>query len=237
MNDADCELTGTISSNLVKTVCQRAENPPLTAVVILNDWQPAPQINPRNEGYGGSAVEFYLTYEGPLKSNGRIKDKQAIRKHFHPQLERLWGRPPLDISEEEANRGVKPWERVIEEVCDVRFAPLVTDKLDLVCELDIVLLWPDEPGGIIHHGGDIDNRLKTLFDALTCPDANQLETIRKDCQTNDPFFCLLKDDKLVTGVNVRTHTWLRSRDNSDVYVLLHVKVRPTTARFDTLGFF
>jgi hypothetical protein len=31
------------------------------------------------------------------------------------------------------------------------------------------LLWPQPAGAIISQGGDIDNRLKTLFDSLKVP--------------------------------------------------------------------
>jgi hypothetical protein len=41
--------------------------------------------------------------------------------------------------------------------------------------LKITLLRPEEPGAIILQSGDIDNRLKTLFDALSVPaQPNQL---------------------------------------------------------------
>jgi hypothetical protein len=57
---------------------------------------------------------------------------------------------------------------VIEEVGQNHFAPLVTDKLHLICDLKVTMLRPGEPGGVISVG-DIDNRLKTLFDALSIP--------------------------------------------------------------------
>jgi hypothetical protein len=36
-------------------------------------------------------------------------------------------------------------------------------------ELDVLLLAANLPGALIRRGGDIDNRLKTLFDALSVP--------------------------------------------------------------------
>src|SRR5271166_4796740 len=35
-------------------------------------------------------VEFHLLYSGPLHSNGDRKEKHAIRKVFHFQLQQLW---------------------------------------------------------------------------------------------------------------------------------------------------
>ena len=47
------------------------------------------------------------------------------------------------------------------------FVPLVTREMDVVAELSIIMLRPEIPGQLVTQGGDIDNRLKTLFDALT----------------------------------------------------------------------
>jgi hypothetical protein len=56
-----------------------------------------------------------------------------------------------------------------------RFVPLVTLDLELLCNIEILFLRFGNPGGVINRVGDIDNRLKTLFDALSMPrDANQL---------------------------------------------------------------
>ena len=41
------------------------------------------------------AVDFTLTYEGPLAANGRSKLKHDIRRQLHPQLKELWAHPPL----------------------------------------------------------------------------------------------------------------------------------------------
>ena len=41
-----------------------------------------------------SDVEFRLTYEGELKSNGRAPHKHEIRRVFHAQLKALWDMHP-----------------------------------------------------------------------------------------------------------------------------------------------
>lgn len=41
--------------------------------------------------------------------------------------------------------------------------------LQLYAELDILVLRPEAPGAVIVHSGDVDNQLKTLFDALRRP--------------------------------------------------------------------
>ena len=112
-----------------------------------------------------------------------------------------------------------------------RFVPLVTEYFDLLCSLHILFLRRDVPGSAIQ-AGDIDNRIKTLIDALRMP-ANQTELVGDDvCPRDgeDPFFCLLQDDQMVSGFAVETDTLLdppcgRTEDRK-VKVVITVEVRP-----------
>jgi hypothetical protein len=101
--------------------------------------------------------------------------------------------------------------------------------MNVVAELSITLLRPEPPGGLITQGGDIDNRLKTLFDALTMPrHINALPTGVKIEPDESPFFCLLEDDNLVTSVAVRTEQLLEpSEDLSVVEATIYVRTRVT----------
>jgi hypothetical protein len=83
------------------------------------------------------------------------------------------------------------------------FVPLITETLQHVAVLNITLLGPSEPGAVITLGGGLDNRLKTLFDALPAP-SNQQELPRGGSREADenPFYCLLEDDKLITGLSI-----------------------------------
>jgi len=165
-------------------------------------------------------MEFYLRYEGRLKSKGSstIGEKHAIRKHFHPQLKRLWEYSPL----REATEFLNPSSRlcVIEKIGGVDFVPLVTSKLQLRCELDILMLQP-QPITKVIYGGDIDNRLKTLFDALAMPNEAQLPS---DTAASEPIYCLLQDDSLVTSVQVRSDKLLDGRNPNQVFLCIRVSV-------------
>lgn len=179
-------------------------------------------------------MEFYLKYDGPLKSNAGAKEKHHIREYFYPQMKRLWDIKPLkecrcDFLTSENK------QCVLKEVDGVIFAPLVSSILKFFCQHDITILWPEESGILSKVGGDIDNRLKTLFDALQCPDINQIQPVKEKFSGRQPFFCLLEDDKLVTGVNVKTHTLLRNADKTDVSALIHVMVKATSLSWNTIG--
>ena len=115
------------------------------------------------------------------------------------------------------------------------FVPLVTGEMSVIAELSLVMLRPELPGKLINQGGDIDNRLKTLFDALTMPqNQNSLPNNIKPTSDQEPFFfCLLEDDNLITSVAVKTEQMLEPcEDKSIVDVLINVKTRVTRV---TLG--
>ncbi len=165
----------------------------------------------------GEEVNFRLTYDGRLKaqsqSNPRRDDKQAIRRHFHMQLMQLWRDHPALIEEQSRCR-TEDFGEVALSRMDIfrtaerfkrgkfRFLPLVRRDLHLVCDLDILFLRREIPGGLLQ-SGDLDNRIKTLFDALSIPNDDQIHGF-EPTDAEKLFFCLLEDDSLITGFRVRS---------------------------------
>jgi hypothetical protein len=93
--------------------------------------------------------------------------------------------------------------------------------------LDILFLRRDGPGSLIKSGGDIDNRLKVLFDGLRMPQGSEELCGDSPCQDEDPFYCLLEDDKLISKVQVETN-WLLTPQGQgerihDVHLIIRVK--------------
>ena len=182
-------------------------------------------------------MQFALTYRGPLKSNARPNDKHELRRHFHRQIRSLWSVYPLSEYTEWLTSPPTHGEvTVIRERHGFRFAPLVCEGMRSVAELDITLLWPQAPGAIFKNGGDIDNRLKTLFDALKMPsEPTALPPGTVPQQDETPFFCLLEDDSLISRVNVNTERLLEPvQSPSEVALLVHVKTRNLGATYDAL---
>jgi hypothetical protein len=175
-------------------------------------------------------MRFTLTYTGELKANARPDHKHQLRKAFHSQLKVLWHQEPLvDHHDWYDNSNKKSKTDLNREVGPFRFIPLISPDLHLVCELQIFMLKPEAPGSLITQGGDIDNRLKTLFDALRIP-KNEGELPKNATVDNDeaPFFCLLEDDNLITGVSVKTDRYLIPEKNSSkVHLDIQVETKPT----------
>lgn len=88
---------------------------------------------------------------------------------------------------------------------------------------------------MVASGGDIDNRLKVLLDGLVMPRTeSDLGGIPLEPDEN-PFFCLLEDDSLITSVSVITDRLLTplaaGEKISDVCLIIHVTVLNPGALF------
>lgn len=171
-------------------------------------------------------MEFILTYDGPLPSNGRPIQKHNIRRQLHPQLKELWHHGVLNSYLHETKLGGK----VRSEVGGYGFTAIIHPFWDFIASLDILLLRPERSGNIVTAGGDIDNRLKTLFDALTRPVHNQdMPSAWKPNQDENPLHCLLEDDGLITSVSVRTGRLLAATNGHDVKAIIDVSIRTRNA--------
>lgn len=178
-------------------------------------------------------MRFVLHYRGQLKSNGSPSHKHEIREVFHRQLKRLWSEEPLVGQRDHLLKPRDPAKNdycLLREMVPFTFVPLVTAEMSIVVEITVVLLRPEPPGKLLTQGGDIDNRLKTLFDALTMPrHSNAMPTGTAPTPDQVPhFFCLLEDDNLVTALTVRTEQLLEDvPDPGLVDLTLHAWCRPT----------
>ena len=190
-------------------------------------------------------MEFTLHYRGPLKAatgrNKRKDHKHDLRRHFHKQLKELWKLPQLSefrdsliVPEPDALESRIPLRRVGQ----YHFAPLIGSYFHLVASLEIVMLRPEPEGRIFVRSGDIDNRLKTLLDALKVP--NETAALPDNIPPSSdetPFFCLLEDDSLITNVDIQTAHWLEPdvQDSDEVVLLLRVRTKPTRVTWGNMG--
>jgi hypothetical protein len=151
-------------------------------------------------------MEFTLYYRGSLRSNGTPLEKHSIRKQFHKQFLTLWTQEPLVSNRDSLlqSGNIAGGIGIIKTVDGNDYVPLVNSRILSVARLKITFLRPEAPGSIITQGGDIDNRLKTLFDALKISDPGALPAGTVFEPDENPFYCLLEDDNLITHVSVST---------------------------------
>ncbi len=177
-------------------------------------------------------MEFRLVYRGPLPSgrSAAPAEKHRIREALHPQLKALWREPPL-VGRLNLDHpfGDPKISGMIRQVGPLHCLPLVAAQLDLVAHLDITLLRPEPAGAVITAGGDLDNRLKTLFDALRLPkDPGELPKDIRPLPEGELLHCLLEDDALITEVAVRADRLLGAPDPAEVLALIHVRIKATS---------
>jgi hypothetical protein len=209
-------------------------------------------------------------------SGGKVvNEKHAIRKAIHKQLIKLWDVvPDLKMRTKEHSQfsvaqyptrsatgqrintfpAARPTDSLLETLgnkhnkCNYKFVPLVNEHLKLSCGLEILLLYRERLSPI-GESGDIDNRLKTLFDALQIP--HNCDHIPKgaikDADEEPYFFCLLEDDKLITDVKVTTDKLLTpfpmatgepgcNHPENFVHLVISVKIRPSIFSYENLAF-
>jgi len=188
----------------------------------------------------GDDVNFRLTYQGPLKaasqSDTRRVEKHAIRCSLSRQLSELFA-----IKDEELlDPGCTGWDDMHPLECgDFLFFSLVREKLHLVCDLDILFLRRDDPGRLISGGGDLDNRIKVLFDALRIPTEDEVRALIPNPERL--LICLVEDDKLITGFRITSDRLLEPAaspaQENDVHLIINVEVKVTKVTLQNMSYF
>jgi hypothetical protein len=173
----------------------------------IHDWPDPAWI------VGDTTVDIALKYDGLIPSGqqrgGQSDLKQVIRKQFSKQLGKQWEKETIlrgfydaglpligNFIKNQPCQGSDecPFFRV--PVCGFHAIPLISWHNRLGVELDIVF-W-GESRRVLQSGGDLDNRLKTLFDALRIPQGPN-EVLGTMCGNgSEEIFCLLEDDSLIS---------------------------------------
>ena len=171
-------------------------------------------------------MKFRLVYEGDIFSAQARRSKEIqhkIREDFHYQIKNL-------LESDRVHDSVKnttPVNRTL-----FNFIPMVWKlKGAPDCSLNILFLRRDVRGSASSHAGDIDNRLKTLLDALTIPSKQQLPDGVTSRQDQEPFYCLFQDDCLVTNLTVEMDQWLAPQKDGqsksrESLVIVNVSIEP-----------
>jgi hypothetical protein len=197
-------------------------------------------------------MEFTLRYQGDLpactQSKSRTYEKHEIRKVWARQLAELWRLDkrlnviPLDkipVAEKserydyDVSRPINSETRFFFKVVvgGIEFIPMVLSNRYMRCELSVRLHryeGDDFTGRLLSEQGDIDNRIKTLFDSLRIPQDDP-ELPKNTTHDGTPFFCLLEDDSLITKLVIETRRILEPRpiEHGDNWTIADIDVRLT----------
>lgn len=184
-------------------------------------------------------MEFCLHYDGKLKSSDNAAGKHRIRSAFHKQLKSICTDTKFSlVFESNLSDTRKPDEKPLYiEHSGKRFWFLVSEHLRTVVDLDICLLVPHEVGAIVKNGGDIDNRVKTLFDALRVPSvASEIPGTDQFDYSDGGMYCLLQDDKLINKVSIQSFRDFDPISSDSVRCTIKVTTKITAALWGNLHF-
>lgn len=184
-------------------------------------------------------TEFRLVFRGevPPRRRATIDSVHQIRRILHPQLKKLWEFAPIAAAKkywrdptEQESYGLHEYRK------DRLFIPVVSARVHLVGVISVLLFRQQAAGQLLYEGGDLDNRVKTLLDALRVPseaEAGQIAHLAKDDE--EPFFCVLQDDALVTKLTIDTDRLLEPAPPNQVLAIIHVHVRASRPTMGNSG--
>ena len=168
-------------------------------------------------------MEFTLYIHGQINSKDNPSAIHKIRRELHYQLNQLWKLDPWKKNGKNLWQK-NPWEdieldkwKIKNELFQKRhgknFICLATSNLDMYVELSFNFFVPKNTSF-----RDIDNKLKTLCDALKLPDKRKRKKdspkyIKSWVQNKkeNPLVCLLEDDDLIYKLSAETDFFLDGR--------------------------
>ena len=181
-------------------------------------------------------MHFCLHYTGRLKSRDNASGKHAIRECLHPQLAALFKTPALSqfIGRSRMQDELAEFSRV---VGGKTFRFVIGQEFHAVAALNIIVLLPGKGTHLLTNGGDIDNRIKTLLDALRTPAAPGEIPLSDSFDYSDGgMCCLLEDDNLVDRLSVQVYRDLAPVDERSARCLIEVTTRVTQTVWKNLSF-
>ena len=184
-------------------------------------------------------MEFCLHYYGKLKSRDNASGKHLIRQALHDQIKSLCEADPFAQAFKNDIEGTRKQEEkhMYVEHGAKRYWFLISEYLKTVVDLNITILVPHKVGRIVQNGGDIDNRIKTLFDALHVPSVlSEIPSSDSFNYTSGGMYCLLQDDKLINRISIQSYQDHAPDDIESVKCLIEVETKITAALWGNLAF-
>jgi len=185
-------------------------------------------------------MRFPLSYEGSLPSSGNPRDPTrppklqeiwAIRNAINPQIKSVIDHHPV-FSGGSGNRN-----KLVQEigspivVAGKKFYALARVAFKLKCDLQIEMHVNHPIATVVTNVGDLDNRLKTLFDALRAP--QYPHEIKEYMPNIDDYCCLLENDVLISALQIETFRNSAAPPDAPIdHVRLNIRVRLEPTQFD-----
>ncbi|HEV8348219.1 MAG TPA: hypothetical protein VGQ16_16700 [Vicinamibacterales bacterium] len=189
-------------------------------------------------------MKLLLRYRDNLPASAGPAEKMQLRFFLSRQLRRVWENyfeakhplgqlPRAKPTKLPAANSLPYFMTVFDDEPSYRFVPLVTHGNKIRCRLSIRYgRWRTGGAAQLLDNGDIDARLKVLFDGLSIPQANQLNfsKVHLEHQT-DTCFVLAEDDRLIESVEIGTFEILdapkgQKEDNLETVFHIQASLKP-----------
>jgi hypothetical protein len=152
-------------------------------------------------------MEFTLYIKDEVKSNGTTRQKHILRLKFHKQLKQLWELDWWSKGNSKVSWLVKSKRnKLYRKHLQKHFICLVRENMHTYAELSINFYVPKNTSF-----NDIDNKLKTICDALQLPNksTNKNDNSKDNFKIENweqknaeyPLICLLENDNLIYKLN------------------------------------
>ncbi|MBL0717645.1 MAG: hypothetical protein JJV93_00040 [Alphaproteobacteria bacterium] len=194
-------------------------------------------------------MKFKLLFYGDLKTNPKHRNIyiHSLRTFIHYQLVELMKQSPWSRLVDHQGANPKKSPSISKTVHGIEFHSLITKGMKFLAELDINLLHPSIAG--TKHA-DLDNRLKSLLDALKAPTLDN-EVPADAFKDKNKMYTLLEDDSLVSRININTSHLLThdifdqnpavvfghdNNINNNIFMIIDVKLRIREGTVENLPF-
>lgn len=167
-------------------------------------------------------MDYKFFYRGNIPSNGNSKQKGNIREILNPQIKKVW-----DVEAYKTLLNKRKSSNKFDSMCvttsGAKYLPLISSETKLYCHLEIEYYTKNEMR-FVFADGDIDNRVKTLFDGLRAPSSPQEKTYENN---NDIYYTMLEDDKLIKGLSIKSYQIFTDEDDFYIITLIPKKENVT----------
>jgi hypothetical protein len=142
----------------------------------------------------------------------------------------MWPKPPFKLPEFDGP--ILPLEPGQQDLCEPilipkvgHFFPLIRHSLYLACAVDVLFLRHEEPFKLLKEGGDLDNRVKILFDGLKMPDPKH--EYAGELPSADPLYVVMEDDALISDLSIKSGRLLgnRTKDKHAVRLTIDITIK------------
>jgi hypothetical protein len=194
-----------------------------------NKPKPIPASNMRNE-FHRQLADLWDSHVVFRQLARTARTRQDLTGHSFWESGALISYPPAELPE--YNEPIPPLVEGQTDYCAPipvpnvgEYIPLVRHSLYLACAIDILFLRHQEPFNLLLQGGDLDGRIKTLFDALKMP--NPKDNYVGADPVADPLYVVLEDDALISDVSIKTGRLLgnRTKDRHAVRLIIDVTIK------------